>query len=382
MTRHTTIAAVASLFVFALQPTEARAATASYPSSTCSTVSGTTTCDIEPSTTDGLGGKGITKETNAAAYNHVVVPASPRAQPVLVLFLGGATSKPAGYDTITAEAAALGYFAIDLRYNDADLLGALCGNNDTCYTQFRGMTLFGQNTAVPGVSGTFSWSSPVITPADSVVNRLVNLIDLLATYDARWGAFLVENASSPYRTPHHTKPVLPAWNLVVASGHSEGSGNAAFLTLNVAGVRRAALFSGPNDYTTDASGMVHSAGWITAPAGAPYVHKIMGARNTGEGVYGSCTSLNWKNLGRGSAQAIAASCAITPWEFDVGDGSKVTNANGVPFLLFTNYPNCTALYCHDSTAADNNPLDGSSLLHFSPNRTDVWDYLLTADFTD
>ncbi|HEY2516555.1 MAG TPA: hypothetical protein VGI39_37050 [Polyangiaceae bacterium] len=381
MTRQTLTACAAltaSFFVPVLQAS-ASAAT-SYPSASCTSAQGTTTCDIEPSATDALG-SGITPETNSAAFNHTVAPASPRKSPVLVVILGGATSKPSGYEALAAEAASLGYYAVDLRYDNKYLVGDLCRDDDECFTEFRGMTLFGSHTAVPGVNGTFAWTQTV-TAANSVVNRLVNLLDTLGGYDPAWSKFLVNDAASPYRSLHHPNGVLPAWNLIVASGHSEGSGDAAFLSLNVPGVRRAALLSGPDDYYTDAKGLVHSASWIVSVGGNQSVSKIWGARNAGEGPYGDCTSLNWKDLGLGASAPGVASCAIPAWEVDVGDGSNVGAADGARFLRFTNYPYGTSLYCHDSTAADDNRIDGSSIFPFSPNRTGVWDYLLTADFTD
>jgi hypothetical protein len=356
----------------------AREARAAYPSSQCATAtSGIITCNFEPSTT----GAGITHENLAIDYNHVVVPAKPHSPPVMVLFLGGSTSSPAGYQTISQEAASLGYYVIDLRYDNAKLVNNVCSTDD-CFTQYRGQTIWGTNIAVPG-QPLYAWSSePAVSAADSIVNRAANLIDTLSAYDAAWKVFIGPGANKSYTSKSYPNGVMPAWGNIVLSGHSGGAGDAAFMTLTIPAVRRAALFSGPDDWYTGTDGKIYSASWVTAAAGKPYASKIWGVRNWREGIYGECTSMNWENEGLGSGIPGVSSCAIPAWEYNVGDGSGASGATGQHYLLFTSYPYGAALYCHDSTAADDNVLDGSTIFPFTTNRSIAWDYLLTANKKD
>ncbi len=344
-----------------------------------------TTCEITPSCT----GTGIQSYPNVASDDlHLVVLPPATRKDVLVVFLGGSESTPNVYGAISAEAGALGYGVVDLRYPDSDVIGTVCGNHGDCFAPFRGMTIFGEDTPVPGVAGSpyvgDAWGT-AITAQDSILNRLVNVLDLLATADPWWGQFLTDT-TSPYTTAHHPTGVLPTWPRVVFAGHSQGGGDAALIGTQVASVRRVITFGATDDHTGAGSTGTNpgtSAAWITSPAMTlTELARFWGMRDTQEGVYSECTSYNWYNLGgqSGSTSCIIGDEAAHGWEVFVGLGAGAPG--GLHYLVTTDDPSATALHAHDSSAVDDNIADGSSRTPFSTDRTVAWDYLFTAGGTD
>ena len=259
-------------------------------------------------------------------------------------------------------------------------IGIVCSSDDACFGNLRGMTLFGEGTAVPGVGASpYSYDGSVDL-TNSVMNRMLNLLDTLATYDAWWAQFLRDTAS-PYASEHHAE-VMPDWAKVVFAGHSQGGGDAALVGIQVAALHHVIMFSDPDDYYVDDQGSYKSASWITAYESASRLTRFWGMRDTKEKEFGGCTSYGWNNLGKDtqSTDCVYEEETAHDWEDFVGKGA--TPPTGKQFLVTTDHPNSTGLYAHDSTAADDNSLDGSSLVPFSTDRIVAWDYLFAANATD
>ncbi len=339
-----------------------------------------TTCEITPSCT----GTGINDIPSLLGdHHHVVLPPASRKD-VLVVFFGGSDSVPSVYGSVSAEAASKGYGVVDLRYHDSPLVGTACGNQDACFASFRGMNLFGDGVTVPNVQGSpYHWDGSITGP-DSMINRLVNVVDLLATADSWWAQFLTDTASSPYASAHHPH-VLPSWSQIVFSGHSQGGGNAALIGVELLAARRIIMFGSPDDHTGTGNPSTNpgtSATWITSTSLTPMqLSRFWGIRDTQEGAYSECTSYSWHNLGQpGSTACTIGDEATHSWEVFVGQGDGA--ANGAHFLVTTDQTSETALYAHDSSSLDDNSVDGSASKPFSTKRTTAWDYLFTANQTD
>jgi hypothetical protein len=288
------------------------------------------------------------------AYHLVAVPhAAAERKNVLVVFLGGTGSVPDNYGDFAGEAARLGYGVIDLRYPD-DVAAARCRGDDGCFTQMRGETIFGEGVAY----GHGPYASPIVSVdrANSIVNRLVGVLDWLAHDDAYWGQFVGAERGSPYGGR------APAWSKIVFAGHSQGGGHAAFIGL-VVPVRRAIMFSSPNDQAED-----RAASWMRAtPATDP--SRFWGLRHRDDSLLGANVPANWSQLG---GRGVGGEGAQP--DFDAGNGS--IDPHGRHKLVLTTPELATSFAAHNSTVA-NDPFG-----RFDAGRVAAWDYLLTAGHSD
>jgi len=333
--------------------------------------------------------------------HYVSVPTSPK--PVLVVFIGGSGSVPADSTDIVDEAAfphskyKTGYASLALAYVDGDVIGGECGGTDACYTQQRGESVYGKGVVYPGASAHYDaspWQARVTpTPVgDSIVNRLVLLLDYMTwrsgAADPYWQKFLLDDTSGSqvYVSPHdargrlnYRRPVVPDWSHIVVAGHSQGGGHAAFLAMTVpGGVRRAALFSAPQDEPAKADPPV--AQWVRGPSNTP-LQAFYGLRNasggtTGpnneaEGLFGDNVWNNWAALGAATGPGgLGGPGADTPTS--VGDGSAAPKG-GSHNLYLTQPAYAAALYNHDSSAAN---------VYSQPSEQTIWDWMFSAGGTD
>ena len=323
---------------------------------------------IQPAST----GTGITSESDSDAYDYVYVPTTAsQRQNVLVVFLGGSTSTPSSYTSVTAEAASDGYGAIDLRYPDSTVIGTSCALSLTpalknaCFANERGATIFGSGVAY--ASGWPTWSSlgVSVTLANSVVNRLVGLLDYLVHTDTArssyWSQFLISNGASPYATANEG-PVYPNWSKIVIAGHSQGGGHAAFIAAHFS-VPGAIMFSSVNDNVAGAS-----ASWVTASSVTPPARYwgLVNESDLASNGYSSAVATNWASLG-----GVGIGSPTDTATVQIADGA------GAPLgahRLVTIGPTCANnaiadLACHDSTA-----VNGAYLTDI----TAAWDYLFGA----
>lgn len=174
----------------------------------------------------------IPQETDPAIgrFNdpHVVVfdrSAPPSA--ALLLFMTGTGGKPGNVSDFLNIAAAQGYRAVSLAYNDVPAVIAVCPRDPDpgCSAKVRQKRIFGDDETrrIDDV------------PAESIVNRLTKLlVKLDRDHPAEgWGQY-VDNGA-------------PKWERIAVAGHSQGAGMAAYIAQRKR-VARVILFSSPWDF--------------------------------------------------------------------------------------------------------------------------------------
>ena len=179
-----------------------------------------------------------------ASYALFSTQAKPNGQ--LLLFMPGTGGKPPGPRAFLQTAADAGYRVISLEYNDDISVAVYCPNkpNPACSGAFRRMRLYGNRTLGDETVDN--------TPAESIVNRLVKLLQYLDRNhpDGGWGGYLENGA--------------PNWRRIVVSGQSQGAGMAAFIAKDHE-VPRVILFSSPWDFV-NAGGRRDLAPWLALPS--------------------------------------------------------------------------------------------------------------------
>jgi len=263
------------------------------------------TTRIEPSTT----GTAITAEPDSSRYHVVSLPRSMRTDR-LVVMLPGSNVGASGYTDFVEHAARLGYPAVSLAYLNRGTIGAACQatpGEEHCFMQARGEIVFGAD--VPDPQGVRYSSDKVdVDAANSIVGRLIALIDHLAVEDRRWNSFLIPDRTSPYVAANRG-PVRLNYRKLILAGHSQGGGHAALLAMRTR-VARVVMLSSPDD--TDQSG---TASWIRAESATP-LDRFWGLIHENEGPYGQHVMQVWSELGGAGVGA-----GDNTSEVDVGDGS-------------------------------------------------------------
>ncbi|MGC4119144.1 MAG: hypothetical protein QM765_32170 [Myxococcales bacterium] len=170
---------------------------------------------------------GLPDSGKGATENHIaLVPAAAAAKGRLLVFLNGSGGTPAGAVATTTNnfytaARDAGLHVLALSYRSDVAVGILCppslANRDGCYEPTRLTLLAGQLQAgaAAGVAD--------IQPDEGVFARLAAALSTLAAADpgGGWSAFLDGAQADPEQAIR--------WNLVWASGHSQGGGHAALL---------------------------------------------------------------------------------------------------------------------------------------------------------
>ncbi len=168
--------------------------------------------------------------------------ASPQAN--LLVFMPGTFGQPANVQFSLATAAAAGYRAIGLEYNDVPAVAQACESDrdTTCSQRFREKRIY-----VNGVAEDID-----DTPDESILNRLTTLLIYLSVAHPKdgWDGYLEDG--------------VPKWSRIAVSGHSQGAGMAAFIAKRVA-VARVVLISSPWDFY----GSHVLAPWLTSPSATP-----------------------------------------------------------------------------------------------------------------
>jgi hypothetical protein len=178
----------------------------------------------------------------------VGTPASSNGQ--LLLFLSGTGGVPtAGPKAFLSAAAGAGYGVISLAYNDDISVAVYCPKmpSPACSATFRAMRLYG--------NAKLGDATVDNTPAESIVNRLVKLLQHLDRNhpDGGWSGYLRNGA--------------PDWPRIAVAGQSQGAGMAAFVAKQNQ-VARVILFSSPWDYI-ERNGQRDLASWISWPSKTP-----------------------------------------------------------------------------------------------------------------
>jgi predicted esterase len=208
----------------------------------CEQAAGVVVECVRPSATDPR-----IQRFDSASYALFNTHAKPNGQ--LLLFLNGTGGEPPGPKAFLGVAADAGYRVISLAYNDDISVAVYCPKrpNPTCSATFRAMRLYGnQRLGDANVDN---------TPAESIVNRLVKLLQYLDRNhpDGGWGSYIRNGA--------------PDWQRIVVCGQSQGAGMAAFIAKQHA-VARVILFSSPWDYI-EQNGRRELAPWIALPSQTP-----------------------------------------------------------------------------------------------------------------
>ncbi len=271
----------------------------------------------------------------------VMNPATPQ-NGLLLVFLSGTGAAPRMYNRVLRSAVEDGgYHSLGLDWVngfDTDSKGSNvfgpCGDDAACFAAARQEAFDGKDVT-PKVS---------IGVTDSVLNRLINALTYLdKTYPSEgWGAFL-QNGQ-------------PLWSKIVLAGHSNGSGEAAYIATKIA-VARVALFSGPSDSTGTKPNFT-AATWMTQPLATPaslwYAfgsERDLGGALDRIGRY----HVNWPAIGLGQPTRI--------------DGMAPPFGNA--HALMTNLVPCAGCTAHNMTCGDQTPMNGTDAV-FRP----VWDYML------
>jgi hypothetical protein len=163
----------------------------------------------------------------------------------LVVFMPGTDSKPENAARLLKVVAGQGYRVIGLEYNDSPAVIQVCPHNPSpnCSGDFRRKRIFGDDVT----------SLIDNTPAESIVNRLVRLLEYLVRNHPGegWADFLAAGE--------------PNWGRIVISGLSQGAGMAAYIAKRKP-VARVVLFSSPWDYSLHSRTL---APWIGEPSVTP-----------------------------------------------------------------------------------------------------------------
>jgi hypothetical protein len=142
---------------------------------------------------------------------------------VMIQGTGGSALDCRAFDSCFAE---MGYHVVSLDYMNNVITTVCSASPDSnCFDHFRQEIVFGTPVS----------ARVEVDSVNSIVNRLSELLVYLAKDDPAggWDQFL--------------KGDQPRWDKIVAAGHSQGAGHAAYLgkSFRLAGVL---MFSGPQDY--------------------------------------------------------------------------------------------------------------------------------------
>jgi hypothetical protein len=250
-----------------------------------------------------------------AALGHIATPPTASANGKLVLFFNGTGAQPLGYTKLLGTLADAGYHTIGLRYASGTGTGTACPDtvaisDPDCHRAFRAETVFGEGVADPTGA---ALDSPAIsvTSANSVVNRVLRLVDYLrTTYPSEgWAQFQKRNGANCTHVDATYGVCDLDWSKVVLEGHSLGTGVALYLSKFHA-VDRVAMISGPFDEFRVGSDLV-VAPWITHGGFATGPARMFGLTHTGEDNY-AAQSQAWDSLGMSGPQ-VSVDSGSAPW---------------------------------------------------------------------
>ena len=122
----------------------------------------------------------------------------------LLVFMSGSGGHPEGTSDFLEFAAGRGYRVVSLAYNDLPAVVAICTQDPdpSCSADVRQKRIFGNNVT----------RKVDDTPAESIVNRLVKLLQTLDRDHPSegWRGYLTDDG--------------PRWDRIAVAGHSQGAG--------------------------------------------------------------------------------------------------------------------------------------------------------------
>jgi hypothetical protein len=249
----------------------------------------------------------------------------------LLLFLPATGHHPSQYQDFLAAARTVGYRVLALDYwNNGMSVARTCGTNAGCYTEVQRNRLDGSHAS--------RFSS--VNPANSIVSRLRDALSHLRRVDpsGHWQQF------------EHGRGI--DWSNIVVSGHSQGGGEAAFIS-HLHLVRGVLMFSSPvdSDQGVDAS-------WM-ASKGATPASRMYGLDDSGD-VFNSRVVASWNALGMNSFGP-ASNANTTAW--------------GHAHELISHIALGTPNQAHLRDITDDVPL-----IHGKPVYAPVWSWMLDQPF--
>ncbi len=162
----------------------------------------------------------------------------------LFLFFPGTNDKAERSLDLDSTFAQRGYHAIALDYEN-HVITVICAHSQdaTCFDRYREANMTGAAVS----------DKITVSRDNSILNRLNKLLAYLVKHDpdGGWGEFFADGQ--------------PDWSHIVAAGHSQGAGHAAYLG-KMFPLDEVAMFSGPQDYLDD---LDRPAPWLSRPSATP-----------------------------------------------------------------------------------------------------------------
>jgi hypothetical protein len=182
--------------------------------------------------------------------HYILFDANTRPDADLLLFMTGTGGHPPGAVAFLNEAVDAGYRVISLAYNDTPAINVYCPTKPdlTCTEKFRRMRIYGGGIQIDGAIDN--------TGAESIVNRLVKLLQYLDRHDPerKWNTYVRAGALN--------------WGRIAVAGQSQGAVMAAFIAKEQL-VARVVLFSSPWDYVVSQNNIRRLAAWLSKPSKTP-----------------------------------------------------------------------------------------------------------------
>ena len=250
----------------------------------------------------------------------------------LLVFLPGTHGQPSNVTMFLETAASAGYMTIGLDYPD-DEAAEICKRDLACYGEMRQAILDGIDVS----------KRVHVSPANSIVHRLVALLDYLDKHypSKGWGAFV--------------RGGEPAYESIAFAGHSQGGGHAAYIA-KLHAVARVLMFSSVCDA---ADGEPPTpASWVTADHATP-IDRYYGFDHTND-EFAEKIAVTWPALGLDT----------------LGKRTSVDGAwppYGGSHELTTSLPEPSRKTAHSAVIGNKvTPMTGSE-----PRYREVWRYMLT-----
>jgi hypothetical protein len=195
------------------------------------------------------------------------------ARNLLFVMIPGTGATPRSYRLVVEEAARRGYHAIGLAYASKIAVGRACEHaiNPSCFGDVRLKMITGRGTT----------DLVDVTPENSIVHRLDALLKYLATTypNEGWGQYLTPAGDV-------------AWTKLHVGGHSQGSGDAGYMT-KLFPLARACFFSFGYDKNTT----IAFPAWINLPNVTPASNMYAFINTRDEIVNVDYALAEWKVMG-------------------------------------------------------------------------------------
>jgi hypothetical protein len=260
----------------------------------------------------------------------------------LAVVLHGSQGNPQAHTELAGALRTDGYHVVVLRYSAKVYTFGACPDSAAttdpdCHRAFRAETVYGDAADPLGVSR--DHPAIAIDAADSVMNRLLKVIEYLRVQDPTggWAQFQDRPGGGACTVDPAFGTCTLDWSTVAAVGHSQGSGVALYLG-KYHPVAKVVMLSGSYDgFALDGGGHL-PAPWVTeglavqsADVGtlqhtADYALGLFTAVEDAIGVTGPVTSVNTTGAPYGGSKRLRTSLASScPWDGAPGHNSTASD---------------------------------------------------------